>query len=101
MKDLWMCLTTLGMCVVDMHRWFRNIKYEEQLQEARGESISYELLAIQKFGNQLCMNLEKKLMMGRASARSLWHMVICGQKEYEVLERIQRNGLTTGNPTDK
>jgi hypothetical protein len=32
-KDPWMRLlsTTLGMCVVDMHRWYRNKKYEEQL----------------------------------------------------------------------
>jgi hypothetical protein len=34
------------MFVVDMHRWYRSKKYEEQLQEARGQSISNELLAI-------------------------------------------------------
>jgi hypothetical protein len=42
-KDPWMLLvtTTLGMCV-------RNKKCDEQLQEAHGQSIDNELLAIWK-----------------------------------------------------
>jgi hypothetical protein len=35
-------------------------KDEEQLQEAPGQSYSNDLLAIQKFGGRLCLNLERK-----------------------------------------
>jgi hypothetical protein len=42
-----------------------------------------ELLAIWKFSNRLCVNLERKLMMGRAIAWSLWHIVTHGQNEHE------------------
>ncbi len=87
------------MFVVDMYRWYRSKKYEEK--KARGQSISNELLAFWKFSYRLCVNLERKLMMGRASAQSLWHMVTNGQNEHEALERIQRNGLATQNSTDK
>jgi hypothetical protein len=76
-----------GNVVVDMHGWYRNRKFEEQGQEASGQSISNGLLAIWKFSNQLCVNLERKLMMGRASAQSLSHMVTHGQNKHEALER--------------
>ena len=81
--------TTLGMCVVDMHRWYRNTKYEEQLQEAHGQSIGNKLLAIWKFSDQLCVNLERKRMIGKASAQSVWHMPRHGRDEQEALERYQ------------
>jgi hypothetical protein len=73
--------TTLRMCVVDMHRWYRNKKYEEQLQEARGQSIGNELLAIQKLSDQLCVNLERKRMIRKASARSVRSMPRHGHNE--------------------
>jgi hypothetical protein len=82
-KDLCMQLltTTLGMCVVDMHLWYRNKKYEEQLREARGHSIGNELLAIRKFSDQLCVNLERKQMIWKASVRSVRHMPKHGHNE--------------------
>jgi hypothetical protein len=40
-------------------------------------------------------------MMGRVSARFLRHVVTHGQNEHEALERIQRDGLVTWNPTDE
>jgi hypothetical protein len=40
-------------------------------------------------------------MMGRVSVRFLRHMVTHGQNEHEALERIQRDGLVTLNPTDE
>ena len=102
-KDPWMRLlrTTLGMCVVDMHRWYRNKKYEEQLCQARGHSIGNKLLAIQKFSDQLCVNLERKRMIWKASARSVRHMARHGHNEQEALERMARNGSVTRDPTEK
>jgi hypothetical protein len=103
MKDPSMQLltTTLGMCVVDMHQWYRNKKYQEQLQEAHGQSIGNKLLAIWKFSDQLCVNLERKQMIGKASARSVWHMPRHGQNEQEALKRMARNDLVTQDPTEK
>jgi hypothetical protein len=103
-KDLWMQLltTTLGMCVVDMHRRYRNKKYEEQLREARGQSIGNKLLAIRKFSDQLCVNLERKQIIRKASARSVWHMPRHGHNEQEALERMAtRDGSVTRDPTEK
>jgi hypothetical protein len=60
--------TTLRMGVVDMHPWYRNKKYKEQLQEALWQSTGNELFAIQKFSDQLCVNLERKRMIWKASA---------------------------------
>jgi hypothetical protein len=72
-KDPWMRLltTTLGMCVVDMHRWHRNRKYDDgEQQESRGQSVGNELLAGRKFSDRLCVGLERKGMwIDRASAR--------------------------------
>jgi hypothetical protein len=102
-KDPWMRLltTTLGMCVVDMHQWYRNKKYKEQLQEAHGQSIGNQLLAIQKFSDQLCVNLERKQIIWKASARAIWHMPRHGQNEQEALKRMARNGSVTWDPTEK
>jgi hypothetical protein len=103
MKDPWMRLltTTLGMCVVDVHQWYRNKKYEEQLREARGQSIGSELLAIRKFSDQLCVNLERKRMISKASARSVRNMPRHGHNVQEALERMARNGSVTRDPTEK
>jgi hypothetical protein len=105
-EDPWIYLliTTLGMCVVDMHRWYRNKIYFEQIpQEASGQSIvGNEFLDIQKFSDQLYVNLERKQMIRRASAVSIWHMVTRrGEKEQEALERIARYGSVTQDKTER
>jgi hypothetical protein len=88
-----MLTATLGMCVVDMYRWYRNKKYEEQLREACGQSIGNELLAIWKFSDTV--NLERKRLIRKASAQSDWHMPRHGKNENESLERMARNGSVT------
>ena len=75
-KDPWMRLltTTLGICIVDMHRWYRNKQHDDaQQQECRGQSVGKELLAIRKFSDRLYVGLERKGMIdrGRGSARQV------------------------------
>jgi hypothetical protein len=103
-KDPWMRIltTTLGMCVVDMHRWYRNKKYDEQLEELREPNVGSELLAIRKFSDLLCVNLERNGRIGRGSARQFGHMVRQGgEVRSEPLQRITRDGSATREPTDK
>ena len=45
--------------------------------------------------------MECNSAVGRASARSVRHMETHGQNEHGALERIQRHGSATRNPTDK
>jgi hypothetical protein len=75
--------------------------WRPQLREACGQSTGNELLAIRKFSDQLCVNLERKRMIRKASARSVWHMPRHGHNEQEALKRMARNGSVTREPTDK
>jgi hypothetical protein len=101
-KDPWMRLltTTPGMCVVDMHRWCRNRKHDEN----REQNIASELLAIRKFSNRLCVGLKKKGTIGRGSARQVQRMAVPtrpGDRPSYPLQRITRNGTATRDPTEK
>jgi hypothetical protein len=99
-KDPWMRLltTTLGMCVVDMHRWYRNRKCDEQLEDSRAQNIGSELLAIRKFSDRLCVGLEKKARFGRAPARKVRHSEA---PDANTLQRITKDGSATREPTEK
>jgi hypothetical protein len=90
--------TTLGMCVVDMHRWYRNRKCDEQLEDSRAQNIGSELLAIRKFSDRLCVGLEKKGRLGRAPARKVRHSEA---PDADTLQRITKDGSATREPTEK
>jgi hypothetical protein len=54
-----------------------------------------------RFSHQLCDNLERKRMIWKASAGSVWNMPRHGHNEQEALERMARNGLVTRDPTER
>ena len=109
-KDPWMRLltTTLGMCIVDMHRWYRNKKYDDaQQEECRGQSVSNELLAIRKFSDRLCVGLERKGMIDRSRGSSRpvagrYRLLRQGEEAtHDLLQRITRDGSATRDATEK
>jgi hypothetical protein len=55
------------------------------------------------FGNLAInsVNLERKRMIRKASARSVRNMPRHGHNEQEALERMARNGSVTRDPTEK
>jgi hypothetical protein len=90
--------TTLGMSAVDMHRWYRNRKCDEQLEDSRAQNIGSELLAIQKFSDRLCVGLEKKGRFGRASVQKFRHSEA---PNADTLQRITKDRSATREPTEK
>ena len=104
-KDCWFRLVTtlLGMSVVDMHRWHRNCIHTQHAEKnhARGEqnlsllpAISDEV-AIRKFSDMICVNLEPWKKNQRASPR------VRQNEMPRDLERLMKDGSTTRPPTAK
>jgi hypothetical protein len=92
------------MCVVDMHRWYRNRKYDAQRDDDhREQNLGSELLAIRKFSDRLCVGLTKKGTISGRSARQVQRTVVsrAGDKPDVPLQRITREGSATRNPTEK
>ncbi len=94
-KDCWFRLLTtlLGMCVVDMHRYYRSHKLiKEKVRQSEVDQVR-----IRRFSDMLCKDLKLNL---RTRNLHIPRNEDAGS-EY-VLERIRdKNGSTTRPPTDK
>ena len=106
-KDCWFrLLTTMtGMCVVDMHRWYRNVKANRggldfstfHLDEFEGD---YEI-AVRKFSDMLCARLSdsNRKQYHKRQMRNNWYENVV---DIEMrLERIKRDGSKTRPATAK
>ena len=104
-KDPWFRLqtTVVGMCVVDMHRWVRNRRYNDTHLESSNtdamedyESGRQEMM-IRQFSDKLCASLDS-ITRDRPPQRSSRNPTI---PHANKLVRIMKDGCTTRPPTEK
>ena len=106
-KDCWFrLLTTMtGMCVVDMNRWYRNVKAKRGgLDYSTYYSDEFEgdyEIAVRKFSDMLCARLSdiKRRQYQKRQMKNNWYE---GIVDIEMkLERIKRDGSKTRPATAK
>ena len=103
-KDCWFRLLTtmVGMSIVDMHRWYRNLMSKRSVPSAKDkceDTINYEIM-VRKFSDMICANLQdtSRRQLGIRQGR---YMSTASDGEMR-LERIRgKDGNVTRPPTEK
>ena len=115
-KDCWFRLLTtmVGFCIVDMHRWYRNVKARDgggevvkrrsrnsTLNEYSNFEFEYEV-QIRKFSDILCGSLEDVTRKQLAQRKTMTISTPNDERNNIGLERIRSaDGSTTRPPTKK
>ena len=90
----------VGMSVVDMHRWYRNLisKSNVRLQPQSQDSVNYEIM-VRKFSDMICTSLQD----GSRRQFAIRQAMNIGRSDGTMsLERIRgKDGNMTRYPTDK
>ena len=103
-KDCWFRLLTtmVGMSVVDMHRWYRNLMSKRNIpcvQEQCQDEVNYEIM-VRKFSDMICANLQDTSRRQLAIRRG--RHTSSASDGIMRLERIRgKDGYITRMPTEK